>query len=344
MFQDITIDEWASLRQAKEMTTIDVRSPGEFEESTIPDSVNVPFFNNEERAEIGTLYKQVGVQAAKERGLEVISAKLPSLIREIGAIPGKKSVFCWRGGMRSRTTATLLSLMDIHVYRLTGGYRAYRNWVLDNLATMTIEPPAFVLNGLTGSGKTKVLNALASRGHAVLDLEGMAGHRGSIFGEIGRKANNQKMFDALLFEQLLRYRQAPSLLFEAEGKRIGRIVQPEVLIRKREEAKEIWLELPLEVRVSNLLEDYRPWAHKEQIMSAFRVIKSQIHTPIAAEIETCLRNEKYERAAELLLLYYYDPRYQHSSGQHATGRETVLHASSVEDATRQVEELLKSGS
>lgn len=323
------------------MTTIDVRSPGEFEEASIPGSVNVPFFDNEERTEVGTLYKQVGVQAAKDRGLEIISAKLPAFIREIGSIPGKKSVFCWRGGMRSRTTATLLSLMDIHVNRLTGGYRAYRNWLLEQLTTMDIAASAVILNGLTGTGKTKILHRLEERGVAVLDLEGMAGHRGSIFGNIGLKANNQKMFDSLLFDQLQRAKQAPYVVFEAEAKRIGKIVQPELMVRKREEAKEIWIELPLEARIQNLLNDYEPWNHQEECLIAFRKIKSTIHTPVAAEIDLCLREEKYERAVMLLLLFYYDPKYEHSSSQRTPGSETVIHARSTEEAALEVEKLLK---
>ncbi|THF79507.1 tRNA 2-selenouridine(34) synthase MnmH [Cohnella fermenti] len=337
MFQDITIEEWAELRLAKGITTIDVRSPGEFAEATIPDSVNVPLFDNEERAEVGTLYKQVGVQAAKERGLEIVSAKLPSFIRQIGSISGKKAVFCWRGGMRSRTTATLLSLMDIHVYRLAGGYRAYRSWVLESLASMTFEPPAYVLNGLTGTGKTAILQLLAQRGAPVLDLEGMAGHRGSIFGGIGRTASNQKKFDALLFERLRLLRDAPYVLFEAEGKRIGKVVQPELMVRKREEAKTVWIELPLEVRVRNLIEDYRPGEHQEECLAAFRVIKGQIHTPIAAEIDASLKEEKYERAIELLLTHYYDPRYEHSSGGRSSGEEATIRASSIPDAAEQLE-------
>jgi tRNA 2-selenouridine synthase len=130
MFQDLTLEELTSLRRKKDLVLIDVRSNSEFEESTIPGSLNIPLFNDAERAEIGTLYKQVSIQAAKERGLEIVSAKLPGFIKQFEQIPGKKAVFCWRGGMRSKTTATVLSLMGIHAYRLTGGYRAYRQSIL----------------------------------------------------------------------------------------------------------------------------------------------------------------------------------------------------------------------
>src|SRR5690606_11198772 len=128
-------------------------------------------------------------------------------------IPGKKAVFCWRGGMRSKTTATVLSLMDIHAYRIAGGYRAYRQWVVQQLEELTL-PEAIVIHGNTGSGKTALLRRLKEKGYPVLDLEGMAGHRGSIFGQIGLRAHNQKTFDSLLVDELLRYRESPYVLLE----------------------------------------------------------------------------------------------------------------------------------
>lgn len=115
MFQDITLEELRVLKNKKQITIIDVRSPSEYKDATLPDSLNIPFFDDQERAEVGTLYKQTSVQAAKERGLEIAAAKLPSFVKEFAAIQGDKAVFCWRGGMRSRTTATVLSLMDIHM-------------------------------------------------------------------------------------------------------------------------------------------------------------------------------------------------------------------------------------
>jgi len=340
MFQDISVTEWRKLRENGQIAMIDVRSSSEYDEATIPESLNIPFFDDTERAEIGTLYKQVSVQAAKERGLEIISAKLPAYIRSFSGIPGKKAVFCWRGGMRSRTTATLLSLMDIHVLRLTGGYRAYRNWVLEMLSSVEIKSPAYVLNGLTGTGKTAILKTLHARGKAVLNLEEMAGHRGSIFGHIGLKPRNQKMFDALLAEELLRFQQASCILFEAENRRIGKIVLPDALMKKRESAKEIWIELPLGVRVQQIMSDYRPWDHPEPYMQSFLRIKSRIHTPIAAEIEASLREEKYERAVELLLVHYYDPRYEHYETPDANDR-IVIRASTVEEAIQSVEILIE---
>jgi tRNA 2-selenouridine synthase len=342
MFQDLTMEELAELRNHKEFVLIDVRSPSEYEDSTIPGSLNIPFFDDQERAEIGTLYKQVSVQAAKERGLEIVSAKLPAFIKQFSEIPGQKAVFCWRGGMRSRTTATLLSLMNIYTYRLTGGFRAYRQWVIAHLNEVAagFKPVAYVVNGYTGSGKTTILRSLKDRGHPVLDLEGMAGHRGSIFGHIGLKASNQKTFDSLLIEELIHYEQAPYILFEAESKRIGNVTMPEPLVEKKQKAHQLWIELPLEVRVQNIIEDYRPEEFAEQCLQSFLRIKSRLHTPIAAEIEKSMREGNYRQAVELLLVHYYDPRYEYTAAEHEPDKRTMIHAESVAEATEKVEQFL----
>lgn len=339
MFQDLTIEDWLRKRSERELTIIDVRSPSEFKDATIPGSLNIPLFDDEERAQVGTLYTQVNVQAAKERGLELVSAKLPAFIRSFAEVPGAKAVFCWRGGMRSKTTATLLSLMDIRVFRLQGGYRAYRQWVVETLKDYSFKPNALVLNGYTGSGKTLVLQELHKRGAPVLDLEGLAGHRGSVFGHIGLESRNQKMFDSLLLDELKRLQDEPVVLFEAESARVGKVVLPDFLLQKKAEGRQIWLEMPIPVRIRQILDDYRPWENQEACLTAFRRVKSRIHTPIAAEIDLCLREEKYERAVELLLVHYYDPLYEKTSEQYDPDNRIVVRAESVEQAADEIEKL-----
>lgn len=344
MFQDLTLEELMELRKKKDYVLIDVRSPSEYEDSTIPGSVNIPFFNDEERAEIGTIYKQVSVQAAKDRGLEIISAKLPSLIKQFSAINENKVVFCWRGGMRSKTTATVLSLMDIHVNRLTGGIRIYRQWVVSELEKIaaSFSPVPIVLNGFTGSGKTELLRRLAEKGHPVLDFEGMADHRGSIFGHIGRKSNNQKTFESNLIEQLIHHEQAPYILFEAESKRIGKAVLPNPMVEMKERAHQLWIELPLAVRVQHIMDDYQPSEHHEECLNSFAMIKSRIHTPIAAQIESDLKDANYHQAIEQLLLHYYDPRYAHTIAEYTSEQRTMIKASTLDDALEQIESFIKS--
>lgn len=332
MFKDITVEEWRERALTKRITTIDVRSPSEYEDSTIPGSLNIPLFNDRERAEVGTLYTQVNGQAAKERGLEIAAAKLPAFVKEFAKIPGDKVVFCWRGGMRSRTTATVLSLMDIHVYRLTGGYRAYRQWVLEELENFDFKPKPYAIHGLTGTGKTNLLHRLKAKGYPVLDLEGIAGHRGSVFGQIGLHANNQKTFDSLLLGSLLEHKDAPYLLLEAESKRIGKVVMPPFLVEQKEKATQLWIEMPLESRVKQILADYRPEEFKEQYLEAFRTIKGRIHVPVAAEIEQCLLSDRFEAAVVLLLEHYYDSKYEFSSKQYDDVEKFTFRVQNADEA------------
>ncbi|WMM90266.1 tRNA 2-selenouridine(34) synthase MnmH [Heyndrickxia coagulans] len=341
MFQDITIEEARKRMEKKQLTWVDVRSPSEYRNASIPGSVNIPLFNDEERAEVGTIYAQSGNRAAKERGLEIFSKKLPGFIEAFREIEGEKAVFCWRGGMRSKTAATVLDLMDIHAYRLQGGYRAYRKWVTGLLENMDFHPVTYVLGGYTGTGKTYMLRALASEGYPVLDLEGMANHRGSIFGDIGLSSHNQKTFDALLAERILQLKNAPYILMEAESKRIGKVVVPEFLMENKARGTKIMIELPVEERVRNILDDYRPWENKEACIRAFQSIKERIHTPVAKEIEKDLQTERYHEAVKWLLEYYYDPRYDHSLGIEETERVKTIRAGHTDEALGQLKEMLK---
>ncbi|GFN31455.1 tRNA 2-selenouridine(34) synthase MnmH [Paenibacillus xylaniclasticus] len=339
MFQDISIEELFALKDKKEIVTIDVRSPSEYAESTIPGSLNIPLFDDAERAEVGTIYKQVSVQAAKDRGLELFSAKLPAFIKAFEQIKDQKAVFCWRGGMRSKTTATVLSLMGIRVYRLTGGYRTYRRWVVETLEHFELKPRPIVLLGHTGTGKTVILRQLQDEGHPVLDLEGMAGHRGSIFGHVGLKAHNQKTFDSLLLNELLKYEDSPYVLLEGESKRIGKVVLPEFLLNKKKEADQLFIQLPIEERVRHIVEDYEPWNYKQELMKGFNHIRDRIHTPIAKQIGMYLEADQFHEAVRLLLEYYYDPRYEYAMQQYEQAR-VVIDAKTIAEATQAIKAYL----
>lgn len=343
MFQDLTVEQLLQKQKNNELVLVDVRSPSEYRESTIPGSVNIPFFTDEERAEIGTIYKQVSVEAAKERGLEIISDKLPKFIRSFKQIEGEIGIFCWRGGMRSRTSATLIGLMGIHSYRLLGGIHAYRQWIVQKLEDLGKEfhPDAYVLNGYTGTGKTKILEALQEEGYPVLDLEKMANHRGSVFGQIGLKPHNQKMFDILFVQDALKYKDSPYVLFEAESRRIGRAILPNFLLEKKDEGIQIFIKMPIEERVLHIIEDYQPWDHQEECMEAFERIKRRIHTPIATEIEISLQKQDYNTAVRLLLEYYYDPKYKYTAVQHPEDRNIIIEAKNVDDAVQSIRTLIK---
>jgi len=340
MQQDIRIEQLLERRDQEGVTLVDVRSPSEYDNMTIPGSVNIPLFDDKERAEIGTIYNQQGIEAAKERGLEIVSAKLPEFIREFKRLGTKTIVYCWRGGMRSRTTATLLSLMGLRVSRLEGGIRSYRRWVVQTLENYKLDAKVYVLNGHTGTGKTIILQRLQEEGYPVIDLEMMAGHRGSVFGHIGLAPHNQKRFDSLLVQKLLELRDSPYILLEAESKRIGRTVIPEFLFAAKQQGESIWIDIPIDVRVQNILHDYDPHTHKEESLEAFRHIKSRIHTPVAAEIEQHLVEDRFADAVKLLLEHYYDARYDYSRDQYP--RQEVLKVTDVDEAVKAVKSYIAS--
>ena len=227
------LEDIVTLHEKGPHTFIDVRSPKEFNEATIPGSINIPVFDDEERAEIGTLYKQIGQEVAMERGLEIFSEKLPDFIRAFKLIKTPMTVFCWRGGMRSKTAATVLDLMGIHTTRLSGGIRSYRQWIVHELEQENFPPNFIVLNGFTGSGKTEILKRLANNGFPVIDFEHIAGHRGSIFGQIGLEPSNQKKFDSLLVRELQRFKSEPYVFIEGESRRIGKVSLPQFIYEKK---------------------------------------------------------------------------------------------------------------
>jgi tRNA 2-selenouridine synthase len=342
MYKDMTLKELISLQEQQEITIVDVRSPSEFDDANIPGSLNIPVFNDEERAEVGTIYKQLGPDLAQKRGLEIFSTKLPDFVAAFQEIKGEKVVYCWRGGMRSKTAATMTDLAGMSVSRLTGGYRAYRNWVVETLHDFSFTPKVCVLNGYTGTGKTTILRQLKQDNYPVIDLEEMASHRGSIFGQIGLEPNNQKTFDSLFVSEMLRYRNSPFVIMEGESKRIGRVLLPEKLLTKKAEGIQLFISLPIEERVRLIMEEYEPWNHQHEVLEAFRIIKKRIHTPIAKEIETNLMNGSYHIAIQLLLEYYYDPRYDHSINQYTNEKAFVIHANTVDEAISKIKEVLAS--
>lgn len=297
----------------------DLRSPKEFADGSIPGAKNVPIFDNEERAEIGTIYKQISEETAKARGLEIASAKLPSIIQIIKATAGKRNVvvYCWRGGMRSQSIATILHLMGIPVYQLNDGYKAYRQYILNTLLHYKIRPCFVVLHGLTGVGKTLLLRELVARGQAVLDLEGLANHRGSVFGKIGKgQVVTAKNFDAMLLEVLDAYKKEEYIIVEAESKRIGNVYLPDCVMQSMKQGKHILLSASLQTRVQRILDEYlckgtEACVH-EDIFQALDMLESRLGKVKSAQLKEMLQRKNYRTFVEILLLEYYDPLYNYS--------------------------------
>lgn len=339
MNYDRTVDEFLNHKEI--YIPVDVRSPGEFQESHIPNAMNVPIFTDKERAEIGTIYKQEGQKAAKWRAMELVSPKLPRLLTDIKEIEesGKKPLlYCWRGGMRSQSIAHFAMMSGLHIQRLDGGFRAFREYVVENIPAL-IPEQAIVLYGLTGTGKTDILHALKQKGYPVLDLEGYANHKGSVFGAVsGQTPHNQKMFDALLYEDLQKIEGSKYFFMEGESKRIGRAVQPPELYEKKNNGIHIRVDSKLETRVERIYAQYvdKSDAFHERVQDALsRIMKRIKQADIQKELLQSLEERNYKDMIRLLIVYYYDPRYDNKINETLN---TVLQveSDSIEEATEEI--------
>ena len=339
--KEITVEE---LQTIKNSLIIDIRSPIEFKDGSIPEAINIPLFTDEEREVIGTIYKQEGPAAAKWRAMEFVSPKIPSLLQQIKAAisDGEKLVVhCWRGGMRSKAVVTFLEFAGIYAMRLEGGYKAYRQYILKQIPNMFPEK-AIVLHGLTGVGKTVVLKQLRSLRYPMLDLEEMAAHRGSIFGTIGLgEGNNQKIFDSLLYKGLKEIQGSAYFVMEAESKRIGKAVQPEELMEKKMKGINIYIHTPIEQRVKQLVNEYvlpyqaEPWYSGQISLGIEKILRRIKDNEMKKALIQTLETKNYQEMIHILLEQYYDPRYDHATHEYE-GDFINIYADDSNDASMKV--------
>ncbi len=300
---------------------IDLRTPAEFEKGTIPGAINIPIFTDQEREKLGWEYKNLSPQAAKVSGLRLVAPKLPDLIEKIDRVRAKQPVvlFCWRGGLRSQAIQQVSHLLDIETYRLKGGYREFRRYVLEFLKEFEPPGPLVTIHGLTGAGKTRILKKLSQENFPVIDLESLAGHRGSVFGKLGIKGKvGQKKFDALLWRELDQLGDFPFLIVEGESKRIGSIYLPDFLLgENRKRGVNIFLVTPLEKRTEYIWEEYSQGMNEEDLLCKARNCLMNIETKVREKagkavvynLEQALAKEDLFSFIFLLLRDYYDPLY-----------------------------------
>lgn len=301
----------------KNVVYVDVRSEKEFEDGTIHGAINIPVFNNEERALVGTMYKQVGKNDAKEKGLEIASAKLSDFYKryqEIQRQYGHIIIFCARGGMRSKSIATVMDLMQLNVYQLEGGYKLYRQHVLSSFEAWREKGilQFLPLHGNTGSGKTDLLDVMDEKDFPVLNLERLANHRGSVFGDIGLgQQPSQKTFEANLYEKILELKDGP-IFVEAENTKIGKRTVPHFVMEGIREGIHIMVSCDTSERVKRLMKEYCQTDHDDQhtdILRALNHIKQFMSNATYTEIKDAVEKDDLALAAEKLLIDYYDPRY-----------------------------------
>jgi tRNA 2-selenouridine synthase len=241
-------------------TIIDARSEDEFAEDHLPGAVNWPSLDNRERQEIGTIYKQVSPFEARKRGAALVSANVARHI-EANMLDKPREwtplAYCWRGGKRSGFLAMVLDQIGFRVHLIEGGYKAFRTEVRGQIPDLAARLDYRVVCGLTGSGKTRLLHALRDAGAQVLDLEGLARHRGSVLGLVpGDTQPSQKGFDTLVWDALRGFDPSRPVFVESESKKIGNVTVPEALIARMRASDCLNVELPDDERVALLMEDY----------------------------------------------------------------------------------------
>ena len=294
---------------------LDVRSPGEFEAGHIPGALSLPLFSDEERAIVGTLYKQKGPEIAFQKGLEVAGQKLPWYVEEARRlVPGsqKIAVHCWRGGQRSGSLAWLLSFSGFDVSVLEGGYKAYRRYIHEQFGERPFR--SVVLGGATGSGKTAVLKALREMGEQVLDLEGIAHHKGSAFGALGETPQpNVEQFENELFHAFKALDTDRRVWVENESRSIGRVFLPEGLWHRLQRSPLVQLEVPFENRVAYLVEVYGTFPVGSLEASFLRIEKKLGGQHLKTALQA-LQSGDYATAAAIALKYY-DKTYAYTTSK-----------------------------
>lgn len=302
---------------------IDVRTPAEFELDRIPGAINCPVLSNEERITIGTIYKQVSPFEAKRLGAAMVAANLAKHLRETFAdkpAHWKPLVYCWRGGLRSGSMVTWLRLVGWDAQQLAGGYKSFRHHVIEQIDAWVPQMQLRVLCGATGSAKTRVLHALQAQGAQVVDLEGLASHKGSLLGALpGVAQPSQKHFDTLLCQALEGLDLSQPIYIEGESPKIGRVALPLELVQHMRTAAVVEIQATPAARLAFLLRDYAYLADDVPALCARLAYLKEIqgNETIARWQGWAHSGHISELFAELMDLHY-DPQYQRSQSKHFT--------------------------
>lgn len=292
------------LNASKQYPVVDVRTPAEFARGHIPGAVNMPVFSNDERAVVGTLYKKEGRDEAVMKGLEFVGPKLAGFAREAEklAVDGSILVHCWRGGMRSGSMAWLFRTAGLKASVLDGGYKAYRTYFRDQLESKNWN--FVVIGGPTGSGKTDVLYALAEKGEQILDLEGLAKHKGSAFGALGQeKQPTTEQFENDIHEQFQSFDPEKYIWVEGESRFIGRVYIPDLLFSKLMKAPLVMYQLTKDLRIERLVKDYGVFDN-ELLKHSVLKIQKRLGGVRTKQALAALDDKNYHKVADITLQYY----------------------------------------
>lgn len=316
MFTKVTVEKAINM---EDKIFIDVRSPSEFIRGSIPGAINIPILDNNERADVGTIYTNKSPEEAKAKGIQYASPKLSSIYNRVSMLAKRHKniiLFCWRGGLRSDALSSFLSTLGVNIYQLEGGYKKYRRYIIEYFDENKFKHKFIVLHGYTGVGKTEILAQLKTLNIPVLDLEHLAKNSGSVFGKIAyqnEKPVTQKTFEALLFETL-RLTNNKYIVVESEGRHLGRVSLPKNLWNTIVEGEHILIGTNMETRIKRLTNDYVIKVSSCNILLEDAVVhlKDKIGTKKMNQLISWIEERKYSKVAEELIINYYDPLYKNS--------------------------------
>ena len=321
----------------KECIILDVRSPGEFTKGQIPGAFNLPVFSDEERVRVGTLYKRRSREVAFLEGLDFIAPKLRFFVEEAKRLAPHKKILihCWRGGLRSQSMAVLLEAAGFSCRILEGGYKAYRTYCREELLD---KDASFILvGGKTGSGKTVILHELIHLQEQVIDLEGLANHKGSVFGMLGQEQQpTQEQFENNLYECFSNFDAKKRIWIESENQSIGHAFIPHEVFKTFRDSPIFVIERPLKHRINRLVNDYGQF-RKRDLINAFKKIEQRLggqHLKAALE---AIEVGDAERACTIALSYY-DKAYSRSTMNNGFTVSTSINTAKMTD--RQVAQKL----
>lgn len=323
-------------------TVIDARSEDEYAEDHLPGAVNWPTLNNQERIDIGTMYKQVNAFEAKKRGAAIAARNIASHIdRHVLDKPKNWAplTYCWRGGKRSGSLSLVLGQIGFNVTLIEGGYKAFRAAMLEDLAQRVTRLQWRVVCGTTGSGKTRLLHALQAQGAQVLDLEALACHRSSVLGALpGIDQPSQKHFDMRVWDAVRRLNPSAPVFVESESKKVGNVAVVEGLIQAMRQSPCINLQLPDPLRVALLLEDYDYFVQNtERFCERLEALTQARSKAVIQQWQTDVREGRIGQVVLALLTEHYDPVYLQSMERNFAqyAQALTVQAQGIDDAAMQ---------
>ena len=315
---------------------IDVRSPSEYAEDHIPGAVNLPVLSDDQRHEVGTIYCQESRHEARRIGATYVTANISNFLRQHFAEKSAQYqplIYCWRGGMRSQSMATILNSVGWYTKVIDGGYRRWRQDVVTSLREADLDHALILIDGQTGTNKTKILTKLEKLGHQTLDLEGLAKHRGSVFGGFtDAKQPSQKYFESLIHDRLGCFDRHKPVFVEAESPKIGRRALPTTLVNKMRRSPRIEIRANADIRALNLVECYSDLIkNPDKIHEALGYLRPYHASKLIQRWQEFVDRQNFDRLAFELIESHYDPRYERQRRKHQEQTTNVIELSSLKD-------------